>query len=88
MRRELLGYAIGMNFCNTEALINKHGCMCNWNEHCKVFKTKELAQSFIDKRAAINIRDKLYIREYYHISFPNSNITAGNIACAITGLKH
>jgi len=43
MKEKLLGYVIGTDFCNTEGLLNKHGCICGYDERHKLFKTEQSA---------------------------------------------
>ena len=83
MKRTLLGYVIGMTFCNTEALINSKGCMCGYDERHKLFKTKEQAERFAVKHEL----NDYYIREYMLETFDGTTFNAGKIGYALAGLK-
>ena len=73
MERELLGYVIGENFCNTELLINNG----------KIYKTKESATRYINKH---NLTE-CYIREYYLYTPENNAINAGKIGYILANIK-
>ena len=84
MKQTLIGYVIGRDFCNTEALIDKHGCICGYDEKHKLFKTEKAAQAFIEKHDLD--RDNHYIRGYYSITLSHT-VDAGKVAYALAGLK-
>ncbi len=65
-KKTLLGFVAGIKYNSEGKLIewlyNRKGQLCDWNQKSKIFKTKKLADKFLNSREHMG---EAYSREYY-----------------------